>query len=88
MSGEHRTDKSNKVFASVMNAEAVTPSDTGSHLFNALWIGGAGSGGLKVDTAGGDTVTFAGVPVGWFPVAVTRVYSTDTNVTNIVGVNW
>ena len=83
--GIHENDG---VFASAKGGAAVTPSNTGDHPYMALWIGGAGSGGLKVDTASGDTLTFAGVPVGFFPVAVTRVYSTGTDVTNIVGLNW
>lgn len=72
--------------APAVGATAVTPSDSVDldPRPRALWIGGAGSGNLKVDMANGDTVTFAGVPVGLFPIAVTRVYATGTDVTNIV----
>ena len=54
----------------------------------ALWIGGAGGGALKVTTVDGSVLTFAGVPVGWFPIATQLVWSTGTDVTDIVGVNW
>lgn len=67
---------------------AVTPNDSTDLATTdvLLYIGGAGSGNLKVDTAGGDTLTFAGVAVGFFPVRVTRVYATGTDVTSIVAV--
>jgi len=73
-------------------AAAVTPSNTvdipsvsGGTSNNGcvLYVGGAGD--LKVDTVGGDAVTFVAVPAGSFiPVQVTRVYSTGTNATSIV----
>lgn len=69
-------------------AYAVTPSDTvdirASDCSDALFIGGAGSGALKVVMSDGQDATFAGVPVGVLPIRVKRVYSTGTNVTNIV----
>ena len=73
-------------------AAAVTPSNTvdipsvsGGTSNNGcvLYVGGAGD--LKVDTVGGDAVTFVAVPAGSFiPVQVTRVYSTGTTATSIV----
>jgi hypothetical protein len=76
------------------NGVAVTPSDTvnigGSGAlanleYDALYIGGAGSGGLKVLTAAGQDLTFAGLTANTLlPIRVKRVYSTGTNVTNIV----
>ena len=69
------------------NAVAVTPSDS-TNLTNtarALYIGGAGN--VKVDTAGGDTVTFNSVASGSvLPVRVKRVYATGTSATNIISV--
>jgi hypothetical protein len=66
-------------------AAAVTPND-GTDLAvpaRALYVGGTGD--LKVDTAGGDTVTFSGVTAGSFiPVMVSRVYATGTTATNIL----
>jgi len=48
-------------------------------------VGGAGN--IKVDTLGGDTVTFTGVLAGSIlPVRILKVYSTDTTATNIVAV--
>jgi hypothetical protein len=73
-------------------AAAVTPSNTvdipsvsGGTSNNGcvLYVGGAGD--LKVDTVGGDAVTFVAVPAGSFiPVQVTRVYATGTSATSIV----
>lgn len=67
------------------NAAAVTPNDS-TDLTNpakALWVGTAGD--VKVDTHGGDTVTFANVS-GLLPVAVRRVHSTGTDATDIVAI--
>ena len=73
-------------------AAAVTPSNTvdipsvsGGTSNNGcvLYVGGAGD--LKVDTVGGDAVTFVAVPAGSFiPVQVKRVYATGTSATSIV----
>jgi len=82
-------------------AIAVTPSDT-KDVTNAtgdaapgyaksLWIGVTGN--IAVVTAGdqtnggaGTAVTFSNVPVGWFPVQVRRVMSTNTTASSIVAV--
>lgn len=79
---------SNPMFASATSGAAVTPSDATTVSYMALWIGGAGTGQLTVDLLNGDTVTFTGVPVGVMPIAVSKVYSTGTGVTGIVGMNW
>ena len=72
-------------------AVAVTKSDTavlspGAQYPNAgpaiLYIGGTGN--LSVVTEGGQTVLFRNVPVGFFPVSVTKVRSTGTTATNIL----
>lgn len=68
-------------------AASITPADAGTHQYRSLFIGGAGSGNLKVTTEDGNVVAFAGVPIGFFPVAVSRVWSTGTDVTDIVGLN-
>lgn len=66
-------------------AAAVTPNDTTdlATVARALWVGGMGD--VSVITAGGDTVTFAGV-AGLLPVRVTRVRATGTTATGIVAV--
>lgn len=66
-------------------ATVVTPHDS-NNLANegTLWIGGVGSGNLKVTTVGNQDVAFVGVPVGLFPLRVKRVWSTGTDVTSIV----
>lgn len=65
-------------------AAAVTKSDTvdivaptgGPNDGCVLYVGTSGS--LHVMTAGGDDVTFANVPVGFFPVQVVRVFANST----------
>lgn len=73
--------------APASNAFAVTPADDANltHAARALFVGGAGA--VKVDTLGGDTVTFTGVVAGSIlPVRVLKVYATGTDATNIVAV--
>lgn len=57
--------------------------------YKALYIGSTGD--VVVDLEGGsEKITFKTVPVGFFPVSVTCVYSTShgTSASNIVGLNW
>jgi len=63
-------------------AAAVTPSDTAdlASASTAIFIGGGGN--LRVTMLGGGIVTFAGLPIGWHPIRVTRVWSTSTTATN------
>lgn len=73
--------------APASNAFAVTPADGSNltHAVRALFVGGAGD--VKVDTLGGDTVTFTGVLAGSIlPVRILKVYATGTTATNIVAV--
>ena len=73
--------------APASNAFAVTPADGSNltHAARALFVGGAGD--VKVDTLGGDTVTFTGVLAGSIlPVRILKVYATGTTATNIVAV--
>ena len=79
---------------SARTAAAVSPNDSidlanpteGSGLTlgaRALWVGEAGD--VKVTTAGGNTVTLAGVAAGTIlPVRVTRVWSSGTTADSIV----
>lgn len=71
--------------SSYHGAVSITPSDSAdlADPVSALYIGGTGA--VKVDLASGETVTFAAVPVGIFPIAVKKVYATGTAATNIVG---
>ena len=82
----------------VGRARVVTPSDTNDILSPGataasgsqakptgcvLYVGVAGD--LKVETIGGDVVTFVGVVAGSFiPVQVRKVYSTDTSAQSIL----
>jgi hypothetical protein len=66
---------------------AVTPSDTVdlAEMASALYIGGAGSGALRITTARGNTLNFAGLTANTvLRVKARRVHSTGTNVTSIV----
>lgn len=82
-----QTSGKNHIFASAKAGAAVTPNDSGDHPYNALFIGGAGD--VKVDLVDGGTLTFINLPAGsLLPVHVTRVYSTGTSATNILGLTW
>lgn len=70
--------------AEVVNLAADTPKG-----YSALYIGVTGN--VVVDLADGDTnVTFSNVPVGFFPVSVSKVYSTGNGTTagSILGLKW
>lgn len=74
-----------KTITSYGRAAAVTPHDTNDLAVpcDALFVGGTGA--LKVDTAGGDTVTLSAVPAGaYIPLRCTRVYDTGTAATGII----
>lgn len=64
------------------NATAVTKSDTTTYPPSALYVGGTGD--VAVVTSGGDTCTFTNVPVGFFPVQITKVLSTGTTASGFV----
>ncbi len=69
------------------NGVAVTPSDTVDLAKpSILYIGGAGSGNLKVDLVHSGTVVFVGIPANtWIDrVRVKRVWDTGTDVTSIL----
>lgn len=75
----------------VGRAASVTPSDTvnipsvsgGSNNGCVLFVGTAGN--LRVQTVGGDDVTFNNINTGAFlPVQVVRVYATGTTASNII----
>lgn len=64
-------------------AVAVTPSDaTIIPVTRALYIGGTGN--INVRMADEQTLVFAAVPVGIFPIQVDQVLSTSTTATNII----
>lgn len=75
----------NDLLSPASNAAAVTPSDTVDlpTASKRLWIGGTGT--VKINTVGGSTVTYTGVPAGvYLNVRASRVYVTGTTATNIV----
>ena len=73
------------VDSAASHAAAVTPSDSVALAFASkrLWIGGTGA--VKVQTTGGETVTYTGVPAGvYLHVRAVQVFFTGTTATNIV----
>lgn len=65
---------------------AIAPDNSTDLLYvtRAIWVGGAGA--VKVTLYGGDTVTLSGVTAGTLlPLRVTRVFSTGTDATLLVG---
>ena len=68
------------------HAMAVTPSNTNDlpAATTAIFVGGAGN--VRVTMLGGERVTVTGLPAGWHPIRVTRVWATNTTATNIVAV--
>lgn len=50
---------------------------------DALYIGGAGGGGLHVTMEDGQELTLAGVTAGYHRLAVKKVWATGTTVTGI-----
>lgn len=69
------------------SGSSVTPSDSVNlETAGILYIGGAGSGNLKVDLIETGTVTFTGLTANsWIKdIRVKKVYDTGTDVTNIL----
>jgi len=63
---------------------AVTPHDSNANVWEALFVGSAGT--LKVTRPGGTTVTFGNVPAGTLlRIQTIVVWATGTSATNIVG---
>ena len=66
------------------DAVEITPNDSTRVHYTAIYVGGTGD--LKVTTEGENDVTFKSVQVGTIlPVRVTRVFTTGTTATNLVG---
>lgn len=71
---------------SATDASPLTQSDATADPagpFRSLFVGGTGA--IKLTTYDGTTVTFTGVPAGFFHVAVSRVWTTGTTATNLLG---
>lgn len=69
----------------IVEAVAVTPSDSADNEYDALYIGGAGDVAVvhRDDTS---AVTYISFPVGEFlPASVKKVMATNTSATNILG---
>lgn len=71
----------------VSSGFAVTPADDADLPYATRGIYVGVSGDVKVDLAGGDTVTFVGLAAGMIhPIRAKRVYDTGTDAESIVGV--
>jgi hypothetical protein len=69
------------------HAFEVTVHDTNQLPFSTRGIYVGVSGDLKVETTGGETVTFVGLAAGIIhPIRVVQVYNTGTSATDIIGV--
>lgn len=81
MAGTYRTADAT---APAHRAAAVTLHDTNEiECTRGVYVGGAGN--LKVDMAGGGTVTFSGLAAGTFmPVQITRAYATGSTATLVL----
>ena len=66
------------------NAAVVTPNDRTDLTTSTRGLYVGGTGNIKVDMVGGETVTFSAVPVGVLAIRVKRVHSTSTTATNIL----
>lgn len=78
-------DYSDSLTSPIRSAQSVTPDDAAdlSVLPRALYVGAAGD--LHLTMAGGQDVTFAGVPAGTLlPVRAARVWATGTAVSAIL----
>jgi len=80
-----RTSKQGS-FASAIEAEAITPSDTTEYKFDALYIGV--SGDVTIEMLDGTSILFKSVPIGMFPVKGIGVDAIGTTATSIVGLRW
>lgn len=70
-------------FGTFGNAAVLTPSDTVDTPAGSIYVGV--SGDITCIPAGQSTQeTFKAVPVGFFPVAVSRVMATGTTATNLL----
>lgn len=80
--GAHQMDG---MSAPAHDAWAVTPGSSAlARPARALWIGTTGD--VEVITAGGTTVIFTNVPVGFLAVRCTHVLSANTTATGIVAI--
>lgn len=69
-----------------VHGATITKSDSANlpNVAQALYVGGAGD--VAVVTAGGEQLTFVAVPAGTtIPIRVTKVLSSGTSASNIVG---
>jgi hypothetical protein len=68
------------------HAILVTASDTVNLPCGSSYLSFTNSGAqtIHLTTEGGEDITITGLPTGMYPIRATRVWSTGTNVTNIV----
>lgn len=76
-----------RALANYGQATVIVPSDTVNQgPFSALYVGATGD--IQAILNGMTTpVLFKAVPIGFFPVSVTRVFATLTTATTMLGMN-
>ena len=85
MVAQDRFPGAEDLLSPAFHAGGVTPSDSAQLTFvsKRLWVGGAGN--VQLITAGGEAVTYVGVPAGtYLTVRAVQVKATGTTATNIV----
>jgi hypothetical protein len=77
----------NTMYTGYSTAKAITPSDTASNKFKAIYVGGAGNLAVT-DIGNGAAVTFTAPPVGSIiPIETSLVMATNTTATLLIGLN-
>lgn len=84
MATESTTVNVDKTVGLPEHAAVVSPNDSADLATPAAGLFIGTTGDVRVTTMGGETVTFHGVPVGFLPVWITRVWSTGTTASYIM----
>ncbi len=66
----------------------VNPSVRANDVTDGLYVGGAGTGTLRVTMSDDKLLNLVGVTVGYHPLAVKMVWSTGTGVTDVVALKY
>ena len=70
--------------SSISTAATVTPSDTTDLTIPSKWLYIGVSGDVEVVLAGGQTVIFRNLAVGFYPIHATRIKAAGTTALNII----
>jgi len=78
------TDPISIADSSISTAATVTPSDTTDLTIPSKWLYIGVSGDVEVVLAGGQTVIFRNLAVGFYPIHATRIKAAGTTALNII----